>query len=194
MNLFFTLLLAHLIADFPLQVDWVYRFKRRCTLGVAFHAGIHVVVTALLIRSPLQHWPELLVLGLAHMGADWIKLRFSTTIQSPYFMMDQAIHIGILIAAAKWAGGIEGVLPPGFLYPACLYAAIPAVLMFLSVLANDLNRRKYPSGVSRPLYLRPSTISNKVINWSQQRMLVISQIVGMPLLISLPISLVLAMK
>jgi hypothetical protein len=35
------LVLAYLIADFPLQANWIYRFKVRCAAGLALHAAIH---------------------------------------------------------------------------------------------------------------------------------------------------------
>ena len=54
MQLFATLLLGHLIADFPLQTDWVVQFKKRHITGLALHASIHVGVTALLIRDPFH--------------------------------------------------------------------------------------------------------------------------------------------
>jgi len=140
MQLFATLLLGHLIADFPLQTDWVVQLKKRHFTGLALHAGIHVGVTALLIRDPFYHWPILVILGLAHFATDWLKLRFTTHSQAPGFLIDQAAHLGVILLIAKRTPELAVVLPSWVLYPAVLVGMAPAIAMFLLILANDLGQ------------------------------------------------------
>ena len=47
MNLLAALLLGHLIGDFPLQTNQIYRLKSKSWLGIVLHAVVHVVITAL---------------------------------------------------------------------------------------------------------------------------------------------------
>ena len=140
MQLFATLLLGHLIADFPLQTDWVVQFKKRHITGLALHAGIHMGVTALLILDPLRHWPILAILGLAHFATDWLKLRVTVRPQAPGFLIDQAAHLGVIVLIARWASELAVVLPSWVLYPAALVGMAPAIAMFLLILANDLGQ------------------------------------------------------
>ena len=140
MHLLATLLLGHLIADFPLQTDWVVQFKKRHITGLALHAGIHVGVTALLIQDPFHHWSILVILGLAHFATDWLKLRFTVHSQAPGFLIDQAAHLGVIVLIARWASELAVVLPSWVLYPAALVGMAPAIAMFLLILANDLGQ------------------------------------------------------
>ena len=55
------LLLAHLVADFPLQSNKIVRMKNQGNKGLGIHVAVHVVVLLLLIKDPLQYWPAILV-------------------------------------------------------------------------------------------------------------------------------------
>jgi hypothetical protein len=138
MDLLATLILAHLIADFPLQTDWIFRLKSRHWAGVLLHAAIHAGVTALLLQNPPRHWPMLVTLGGIHFITDWLKLRVKFKLRSPGFILDQAAHGLALLLLATWPVQMAGILPPIYLYPAVAYATLPALLMLLSVLADDL--------------------------------------------------------
>ena len=138
MNLLLTLLLAHLIADFPLQTNEIFRLKVRHWYGILLHAGIHAIVTAALIINPLEQWSMLLLLWLIHFAIDWLKLRIKFKIQSIGFVLDQIAHILSLIFIAYWATDIQGALPTTFLFIALLYAQIPAALVFLAIISVDL--------------------------------------------------------
>jgi uncharacterized integral membrane protein len=75
MNLLAALLLGHLIGDFPLQTNQIYRLKNKSWLGIVLHAVVHVVITALLICQPLSVWPLFVYLGVLHFLIDLLKLR-----------------------------------------------------------------------------------------------------------------------
>ena len=178
MNAFFTLLIGHLIADFPLQPDWVYHWKTRHWTGIAFHVSIHVAVTSLLVRDPFSHWPILLSLGLAHFAIDWTKLRFDARLQTPGFLLDQLAHFTTLGLLAALAPGLPVILPATALYPFLLYAALPALLMFVWILALDAGRNtEHPSSL---------------VHWARRRLLRLSQLAGIPLLVGVMLERILA--
>ena len=138
MDLLATLILAHLIADFPLQTNAVFRLKNRHWVGVLLHAAIHVMVTGLLLQNPLGHWPMLVSLGGIHFITDWLKLRMKFKRRSLGFVLDQAAHGLALYLLATWPVETTGILPAVYLHPAVAYALIPALLMFASILTEDL--------------------------------------------------------
>lgn len=117
MATFLALLLAHLLADFPLQTNRIFRLKIAGNLGLALHVLIHIVMAAVLIQQPGQHLDLLLILGLAHFVTDWIKVRFSSNPQWPGFVLDQLAHVAaILLLSIVWPG-VTAVLPCGLCCP-----------------------------------------------------------------------------
>ena len=103
-------LLAHLVADWLLQNDWMARNKTNLWHpAIWVHAGIH----ALLLGIALG-WLAGLVLGLVHLAIDtriplnWWRRVFRQTGDGPYSIMtavwaDQTLHlaaIGIWILLA----------------------------------------------------------------------------------------------
>jgi hypothetical protein len=135
-----TLLLGHLIADFPLQTNGIYRLKNRHWSGILLHAAIHCAVTGLLLEDALTYWRMLVTLGVMHFGTDWLKLRLPFKLESVGFVLDQVAHIlGLLLLAARWPD-MHGTVPTALLYPALAYALVPVVLMLFSVAAGDVGR------------------------------------------------------
>ena len=164
MNIFFTLVLAHLIADFPLQTNRIFAMKLESNKGIALHVFIHLFVTSLLIKEPYNHLSLFIVLGITHFLIDWLKLRFPTNRQAAGFVLDQILHLIVLIALAVISTTIQPVLPGWLLFGAMLYALVPPIIMFLWLLAIDLGR----------------AMKKKVacISWGQRRLLPISQLAG----------------
>lgn len=102
MFLFLKLILAHLIADFILQFEELYRLKVRSFLGHLLHALIHGLVSLLLLwpyLDSLQVWVFVTAMVLVHLLQDLIK--YSATKKTPantfvYFMTDQCCHVLVL--------------------------------------------------------------------------------------------------
>ncbi len=164
MTIFTTLLLAHLLGDFPLQTNRIFRMKLQGPKGLALHTAIHVLVTALLIQNFWQVWPALLILGILHFLTDWAKLRYASTPLTPGFVLDQAVHLITLIIIAALSPQIIPVFPLWFLIPAILLASIPAFLTFAYVWASDQCRANTP----------PTT----TIQWACEQLLPLSQKTG----------------
>jgi len=102
MFIFVRLLLAHFIADFPLQTKRFYQFKLRGVEGSFVHSAIFAVLAAVMLypcwRAPL-FWDFLLFLWLVHGLQDWIKLATAERlgVDNMYtFLADQLLHIGFM--------------------------------------------------------------------------------------------------
>ncbi len=99
------ILLAHFLADYPLQFPWILRNKRRAR-AVAIHVGIHLVVMLILVGSERARlWPYLAVLAGVHLFIDLgknltYKLR-PNWVAVPY-IVDQCIHYMIIFGTAAW--------------------------------------------------------------------------------------------
>jgi hypothetical protein len=125
---------AHLVADFPLQPDWMIRRKRNPAVLVLH--GLIVTGTAALA---LGGWPAevLLILVGTHLLMDAIKvylLKNSLT----SFTVDQVVHLAVIIALAAnfpgtFAQGAWAARPASavgdYLVGLCLLGGVIASLM-----------------------------------------------------------------
>lgn len=103
--MFWTLALAHLIGDYPLQTDRLVLAKRHWR-GLALHVAIHLTVMLLLTgRDSLVVWPQLLVLAALHFAIDSLKnfesTRWPRFVVLPY-LLDQLLHIISIVLVASW--------------------------------------------------------------------------------------------
>lgn len=179
MTLFLTLLLSHLVADFPLQFDSIIRMKNKGQLGLILHSLIHVSVAAILLHDPLAQWPILVALGLIHWLIDWTKLSFGRGCSVKGFVVDQAAHVVSIIAILAVYGSIFGhspapALPLVALYLGVIYGIVLGLMVFMWVWANSLSEdviRQHPT-----------------ILWARAQMLRCSQQAGMALIGALAIS------
>lgn len=99
MYLFWLLILAHFIADFPLQSDKIFALKSQYRWGVLPHIFISFI-TNLVIASPYiglnNFWLAMLFLAIIHFLLDWMKI---VLIQKWLgdslftFLLDQVLHV-----------------------------------------------------------------------------------------------------
>jgi hypothetical protein len=115
MVLFWRLVLAHVIADFPLQTDAVFLIKKRFPWGVLLH-GILFALTSILVTGPywnsLPVWGGLLFLWIFHLVVDRAKLRLIDSGHGDhlgYFLLDQAMHVGAIVLVCILLRGYSGV-------------------------------------------------------------------------------------
>ena len=117
-HVFISLILGHLIADFPLQTSSIFQWKMRSIRGVAFHSGVHLATNLFLFHPfAVQVWPALLVLFFLHILQDQAKDRLGgENVNTPLpFLLDQLLHVAILAAAAALPPLSQ--LPEAFLPP-----------------------------------------------------------------------------
>ena len=104
MFLFLKLILAHLIADFVLQFEELYRLKVRSFLGQLAHVFVHGMVTTVLLFPYLNEpliWVFIVALMLEHLAQDLIKYRFTKKAPQKtfvYYAADQLFHFLALSA------------------------------------------------------------------------------------------------
>lgn len=108
-NIFWMLLLAHLLGDYPLQPDWMVQAKKTWR-GLTLHVGVHLAVLLLLVgtgRSIL--WPFLLVLAAMHFTIDafknWLAVARPGWVSGPY-IFDQFLHLVSILVVSAWIGAI----------------------------------------------------------------------------------------
>lgn len=123
------LILAHVLADFVFQSDWMVADKRDLR-RLAAHGAV-VLVTALAAMGSLDPW--LFALAPVHLAIDAVKARFRAGLRP--FLVDQAAHLVSLVALALWRPGLwdAGVwahLPGLAGWPAL--AALPAVWLLVA--------------------------------------------------------------
>lgn len=165
MTTFLALLLAHLLADFPLQTNRIFRLKLAGNIGLTIHVCIHVMMAFLMLNRPFEHLNLLLVLGVAHFVVDWIKIRHPGDPQWPGFILDQFAHLLTIIFLAIWQPGVTVVLPLWIILPLIFLVLLPAFLMLLWVWANDAQHQ-------------PRFQQSRSVHWASYRLLTLSQRTG----------------
>lgn len=124
MPVFAALLLAHVLADFLLQTNWMVRHKRN-----GFVLLLHIAVVFALSTLALGGvWQVALPVTVAHLLIDMIKTglprRISNTLTG--FLVDQAAHLATIAAAAlAW----PGALAAGWLAPHVPSLVAPAIAL-----------------------------------------------------------------
>lgn len=109
--MFWYLLLAHLIGDYPLQTGWIVQ-KKRLWWGRALHVSIHLaVLLAVVWPATGGLWPYLVALAVLHYGIDTLKngisQRWPKRVNGPY-LADQGLHLFSIVLVTVW---IQGALP-----------------------------------------------------------------------------------
>lgn len=170
LEVFLTFLLAHLIADFPLQTNKLILMKKKGSFGIFIHVLIHLFVASLLIHNPFANWQLLLLLSCIHWVIDWTKIAMGSDSLSG-FVYDQVAHlisIAIVVGIAFSVDLVpQVVLSHTVLYPAITYALTLAFMVFIWIWANHQSAEV---ATTRPM-----------VGWAQRRMLGFSQRAGFAL-------------
>jgi hypothetical protein len=123
--MFTMLIIAHLLGDYVFQPTILVRWKTRSLWGVAAHGGI-VTLTTLACASLVDPgwWHYAALIGVTHTLIDIVRARLihtkNTTWELVYYLLDQAIHIGIIALAV--------VLRPASVVGTYVVAVAPKVL------------------------------------------------------------------
>lgn len=166
MDRYLTLLIAHILADFPLQAGVIYTWKTSSKLGLGLHVAIHMVVMLFMFENPLSWWPALVALGIVHYSIDWAKLRVPVRPQTLGYIVDQALHAASLIPIALIFRNMEPTIPERYLvFDFLLAMTSPILLMFWT----------YTWDVREPV---PNTRPYSLWTWAKRRLLPISQWTG----------------
>ena len=124
--MFWFLLFAHLLADFPLQSNWMVDNKDRTAvrlLHVLFHFLISLVFTLYYVP---EAWPLLVLLASIHFlidsGKNYVNRAKPSWIIFPY-LFDQFLHVLSIILIATMITRISNV-PPFAIQPVWLILSI----------------------------------------------------------------------
>lgn len=158
MEIFWRLVLGHLVGDFTLQTNYIAAWKRRSLAGMLVHCGIHPVIYSLLLWKymgqvwvqigpiPLTGWSCVTVMFLAHFIEDqwrvWSVLKRNTADNTFFYIWDQVVHYAVLFALAPAIGGFTGK------YGILTYPPISGVLPLSE--AQNLNLWERLLTVTRP--------------------------------------------
>ncbi|MCD6413277.1 MAG: DUF3307 domain-containing protein [Elusimicrobia bacterium] len=99
------LFLAHFIADFPLQFDFIFRLKKKGFWGCFVHSLIHVIVVIFLFLGDLKQfsfWLYVAILLFLHSFQDWGKIKLWKRPEDDkilFFAADQILHYLYIFAA-----------------------------------------------------------------------------------------------
>lgn len=98
---FLRLFLAHLIADFPLQTNKIFEFKKSTPYGILIHTGIYFLISVVLSIPYLKNLDALIFLiflFLVHTFIDISKIRKASSKDGlKEFLLDQVKHFLSLI-------------------------------------------------------------------------------------------------
>ncbi len=102
MFIFLKLYFAHLIGDFVLQFEELYRLKTRSWKGHVLHVVIHALVSLAVVFPLLGNsgvWLFILAVTVLHLGEDLLKYSLQQKHPSWRFFLftaDQAVHAAVI--------------------------------------------------------------------------------------------------
>lgn len=104
-EIFSNLLIAHILADFPLQPSsWVEDKKRTkgCTWSMLYHVAVVFALSfCALGKQCYRLWWVACIVATTHLIIDIAKVRF--TKNGPRsFILDQVLHVGVLVVIVRW--------------------------------------------------------------------------------------------
>jgi hypothetical protein len=102
-NIFLWLCVVHLVADYPLQTNFVFSFRYKYKHGGLLHVGIHFVIGAVFLLPYLLNWQIWVVLAVSNVIHYFIDKISKTNLWM--FLGDQAAHLAIIAAGAFVAAG-----------------------------------------------------------------------------------------
>lgn len=110
LTIFLKLILAHILGDFVLQSKkWVLK-RRENVFYLLLHVMIHGILLIVFFLDDLASWWDyFLFITVAHLGIDSLKIYWER--QWPYkpihlFVIDQVLHVGVLLAVLIHRYGI----------------------------------------------------------------------------------------
>lgn len=135
MPAFYTLLLAHLVADF-LQPAWLVSWAKQSTYALLVHVGAYSLLSGLILYGYGPRWPLLLAaLAATHFCLDHVKFllaRRRNVNGLHVLLIDQALHIGVIAVVAF--AGLRAAAPSPFLAAIAPYwATLPLITAYCVV-------------------------------------------------------------
>ncbi len=146
--LFAWLVLAHVIADFPLQTNWIFKVRMEKSWGNLLHGSLFGIVVLIMLlglyfgltgmnfraRPDVRMWLvfAVIILWLSHVLIDTIKVWLTKKYGFEGFALfaaDQGAHLAVVYAVCRW----YGTLGPG---DSAGNAATAFVLLFMGIVVS----------------------------------------------------------
>lgn len=109
------LILAHFLADYPFQPNWLVKYKQKHITGLVLHSMVHFAISALLVfpfLGSVKIWWAILMIFISHNLIDRFKIFFGK--RSPkcngfyLYMLDQGMHIFVIwVVSLYFLGRME---------------------------------------------------------------------------------------
>ncbi|GEM_PF-370187 len=138
MEIFWRLILGHLIADFTLQTNYIAAWKRESKWGLLVHCAIHPIIYSILLWNYVgQVWIQvgsleltgclcIFLVFITHLIEDewriWSVLKQGSPDNTFFYVWDQVIHYAVLFAFSPVVDGMMGKF--GLLYYPPLYGVV----------------------------------------------------------------------
>jgi hypothetical protein len=174
--MFWHILLAHFMADYPLQSTWMVRNKIHFWVLVE-HVSIHfVVMLVVLLPAAGVWWPYLLAIAAIHFmidaGKNWLYIHRPQWVRGPY-LIDQALHILTIALVSQWAASrVEpqqpylptqaAVIAIGFLLVSSVYMISERILLR----GIPAARARNASGVWGRMFFRAGLLAALLLGWN----------------------------
>lgn len=162
-----TLILGHLLADFPLQTNTIATFKAKSFTTLLIHIAIHIFVTWGLLGFRWDSFALVCAVGGAHLVVDWLKSRLLQMGAVREFIIDQFAHLVcifiIAMTAHLWLPNLPCVFMPSMLlYPSLILGFAFGGMVFCWLWASSHSIESF----SHTLLCRYK--GNQLLEWEQR--------------------------
>lgn len=185
------LLLAHFLADYLLQPDWMVKAKTSLRV-LALHIATHFLVMFAIVGSARGVlFPYILALALIHFEIDLVKnivYRYRPGWVIIPYLVDQAVHYLSIVAVTIWIQNQAGDLslpadPQGLIY--MLGLVLVTYVWFISerifAYRDEKYRRELVDQIWSRMFVRAGIVSILLMGWNLG-----AQVLAFSITVSLP--------
>ncbi|MEW5950566.1 MAG: DUF3307 domain-containing protein [Elusimicrobiota bacterium] len=161
MEIFWRLILAHLLADFTFQTDYVNRAKRSALAGMFLHVFTHIIFSYILVREyiwktwfyifsvPFSGLAALFLLSAVHFAVDEIRVYMIKKLKYPdntfSFLADQFAHIYFIFMFSPFSFENTVLIPEKWVFMiSCLVMVTHFATVFFYFLEKDFSNAAFP--------------------------------------------------
>jgi len=99
--------MAHFIADYPAQTDWIFRRKLAGWPGLLMHGGVVLVAQgSAVFPENIRLAPIVLAMALIHTLQDRVKIKYGDNWIKGHpiipYVLDQLLHVALIIGVSFW--------------------------------------------------------------------------------------------
>lgn len=164
MEIFWRLMLGHMLADFTFQTNFINRWKRSSFTGLLVHSLMHPAFYVALcwpflgeywIDNPfvrLNGWACIALIFVTHLVEDWWRVytivKYGIPDSTLFLLWDQVIHYSVIFAVAPLAAvGASGptLIPERWPVLGCLFVLVThTCTVVIYFLEKDLHGAEFP--------------------------------------------------